>query len=340
MSKTLVKPIRISASRLKTLTSCTMLFYYQEIQRLPSSSHWKTRVGSAVHSVFECIMHPRRRALFKQIIESATFNAYDHPSILRYIRWYIAREDIPLSSVEEISELLNVAFLGIRRHFINSKGEYAPPPRFVNEHRFQLKVGEATMSGFIDLLILWGDTSPESEGGGSVFIPSGAIVIDLKTQGQKFTRAELPSNGQAIIYQLCVYKEWGIVPAVEFILLRHGPTVRTPDKHIQRVEPPSLAALLGLEDYISSTYDRVNQFSLEDALSAPNPDIGFCTRVCGYYKPFPYWVVCSPSDPQGLTPLSSHLSLDLASKASYPIEGSTILERRHAGCMSRWVAPS
>ncbi len=194
------------------------------------------------------------------------------------------------------------------------------------------------MSGFIDLLILWGE---EPKGAGQVFAPSGAIVIDLKTQGTKFTRAELPSNVQALCYQMATYRQFGIIPAVEFILLRHPPGPRSPDKHIQRVEPPTLSALLGLEDYIISTYQRVNQFTLEDALAFPTEDFGFCTRVCPYYKPFSYWVLCRTDDPKGLSPLSSHLSVDKAQEAcDNAANGSTILERYHKGCMSRWKESS
>ena len=35
-------PIRVSASRLKTLKDCTLLFWYTEVQRLPENTHWKT----------------------------------------------------------------------------------------------------------------------------------------------------------------------------------------------------------------------------------------------------------------------------------------------------------
>lgn len=274
-------------------------------------------------------MHPRRRGLFIKVIESGEFKVRDYPSIVRYIEAFFRRNDVTLSSVEEIGELANVAFLGIRKYFLDKGGKvYSPPPFFENERRFKLLIREATISGFIDLLILWGDTVDGQ------FVATHGVVVDLKSQGQKFTKADLPNNIQAAIYQAACHHEFGIIPAVEFIMVRHGPTARCPEKHIQRVEPPSLAILQGLEIYVASTYQRVNQFSLEDACQFPNPDEGFCTRVCSYYAPFTYWVVCSPEDSKGLEPVSSHLTLDSAKKACS--NGQTILERAHAGCRMRW----
>ena len=54
------RPIRISASRVKTLWDCSLKFYYQEVLGLPDSTHWKTKVGSVTHLVFECMMRKTR----------------------------------------------------------------------------------------------------------------------------------------------------------------------------------------------------------------------------------------------------------------------------------------
>ena len=104
-------------------------------------------------------MNPRRRALFIKIIESGEFKVRDYPSIVRYIETFFRRYDITLSSVEEIGELVNVAFIGIRKYFLDKEGKtYSPPPFFENERKFKVAIRDATAGGFIDLLILWGDT--------------------------------------------------------------------------------------------------------------------------------------------------------------------------------------
>lgn len=320
-------PIRISASRLKTLWDCTLKFYYQEILRLPDNTHWKTKVGSVTHLLFECIMNQRRlkrATLFRCIMETGLFNLFDHPELVRFVEWQLRREEIAdKATAADINELIKVAWLGIRPHFIstvNGETVYTPPPRWANEHRFQITLPSgAVISGFIDLLLVW---------------PDRAVVIDLKTQGAKFTKAELPHNIQAILYQLTCHEQEGFVPTVEFIMLRHGPTTRTPDKHIQRVEPPPLVTLEGLVNYVDGTYRRVNSFGLEDALVKPHEDSGFCERVCTHYAPHPYWVVCAHDDPEGIYPLSSHLELDKANRSCK--DGDMVIERFHKGCMARW----
>lgn len=334
------RTIRISASRLKTLNQCTMAFYYQEVLWMPQTTHWKTKVGSQVHAAFECLMRkdrPRRAALLRDILMRGIIVVPDPTTPLdrqfkalwRFIEWQLRRDGIAtMTTALEILDLLRVAFLGIRPYFVtpdaNGATKWTPPDHWTNEKRFKMTLPSgAVISGFIDLWLQWKDR---------------IVIIDLKSQGQKFTKADLPHNVQASIYQLAGFKETGIVPTVEFIMLRHGPTTRTPDKHIQRVDPPSRFALVGLEVYIDSVYLSVNQFGLQDAYSSPCADEGFCTRVCSYYKPYPYWLLISADDPLGAAPLSSHLSADLARAALVGAPpGTLILERAHKGCAIRWT---
>lgn len=322
-------PIRISASRLKTLWSCSLQFYYQEILNLPESVHWKTRTGSTLHKLFECIMRkdrPARAAVFQATMVSGTIHLPDHPSLTRFVNWQLRREGIDDKvTIAEIEELLRVAFLGIRPYFTTPEADgtftYTPPPDYRNEQRFQMTLPSgAVISGFIDLLLLW---------------PDRAVCIDLKTQARKFPREELPSNVQAMLYQTATFREHGLVPIVEFILVRHAPTLKTPDKHIQRVNPPSEVAIGGLIQYIDGIYLAVNKMTYEQALEHPHDDHGFCTRICTHYAPHPYWEVCAQDDPEGLKPLSRHLSLDKATTVAYD-GGHRVIERFHRGCAARW----
>lgn len=334
--------IRISASRLKTLWDCSLKFWYQEIIRLPSSSHPKTRVGSLTHLVFEVVMHPRRRAMFRRIMQTETFCVADYPVLVRFIKWQLKRWDlVGMATVEDIEELLHVAWVGIRPHFttrVKWEGDievlcYTPPDVFINEHRFQITLSSgAVISGFLDLVLLWGKVVD------GVFVAERVVVVDLKTQAEKFSRKELPSNVQAAMYQMVVEREHGgLIPAVEFIMLRHAPTKRHPQLHIQRVEPPSGGALRGLEEFIDHTYVRVNGFSMEDAFTHACTDSRHCEHKCSFLRPFTYWVLCAQGDPIGENPLEGHLSLDAATEALHngPI-GGHLIERRHKGCALRW----
>ncbi len=309
------QPIRISASRLKNLKDCSLSFWYSEIQKLPQATHWKTKVGTVSHLLFETILLPRRAALFRAILATDAFDITLYPQLVRFVAWQLRRMEVTLSSVEEVGRLVRVAFTTVKPHFdayfaALDAGKPAPF-RYYTEKRFQMQVGEAVMSGFIDLLLVW---------------PDRAQCWDLKTQREKFARADVPNNVQAILYQLACFREFGLIPAVEFIMLRHPPTARHPSLHIQRVESPSPAHLTGLEHYIEEMYQLVNQFGMKEALSHTHDDEGFCFRVCPYYKPFTYWALMDGDevDKTFLTP-----------PTEVP-KDRTLVELHHKGCLAKW----
>lgn len=303
------RQIRISPSRLKTLTDCSLRFYYAEIDRIPEGqSHIKTRVGTLIHLLFEMLMHPRRTPIFRAALEKG-FHVREHPSIVRFIHWYCHREVIHPYDIDEIGAMIDVAFLGIAPYFTSPD----PPIAHFNERRFQLSLGEhATIAGVIDLLLIWKDR---------------AVVVDLKSQGTKFPRASLASNIQAMVYQLSVHQQFGFIPTVDFIMVRHPPGPRAKDKHIQRVEPPSLDILQGLSVYLQDMYQVVNDFGFEEALSHPCDDGHYCQNFCPYLKPSTYYAV----QKDGVTIKSW---LDIPEEHEY--SGETLVKLRHGGCFAKW----
>ncbi len=313
-------PIRISASRLKTFKDCSLSFWYQEVKRLPQTTHHKTLQGSCIHSLFECLLVTKRAHILRAILRDG-FTLAAHPVVERFIRFYDTRHGIAPYEMSAMEGMLQVACTTIKPHFdlyfaALDAGE-PPPFTYHTEKRFQMQVGEATMSGFIDLLLVWADR---------------ALVMDLKTQREKFTRADVPNNIQAAIYQLACKREFGFVPAVEFIMLRHPPSKRYPVMHIQRVEAPSLAHLAGLEVYIEGMFGVVNALTEEQALSHPHDDEGFCKRVCQYHKPFTYWARVKCDDPKRI-PIETYLP---ARKPETVAKDEKLILMQHAGCVARW----
>lgn len=263
-------PIKVSASRLKTLEECSLRFYYGEIVGVPQGlSHIKARIGTLVHVIVEVIMNPRRSILFRHILDHGFRFSDCPPSLLRYIRWHCKRELIHEYDLDEIAAMVDVAFLGIKPYFADPLNR----PTYHNERRFELKLGDATISGFIDLLLLWSDR---------------CVVLDFKTQKIKFPKAELDSNIQAMLYQTAVSQEFGLIPTVDFIMLRHAPGPRASEKHIQRVQPHSKPILAGLSLYVQEMYKVVNNFTFEEACANPCKNDYFCKSFCPYLLPFDY----------------------------------------------------
>lgn len=316
--------VRISASRLKTLNQCSLKFWYEEFLRIPSKTHHKTHQGSAIHKVFELLMAPKRLPLFRALVLAPT-TAPIPVSVSRFFRSYDACHGMAPYEMADMLAMLRVAFIGIRPYFVDSAGAYSPPPRVLNEHRFQFELEEATISGFIDLLLVW---------------PDRAVVIDLKSQGKKFSAKELADNVQSVIYQLATHRETGFVPTVDFILLRHGPTPRTPLLYLQRVDPLSVGALGGLSQYLVDMYRVVNDFTFEDAVSSPLLDEGFCLRVCPHRQPSDYWALVPKEDPTVLTPLKTYPLDKPPTGDTYDATTQVLVKRSHHGCWARWPQPT
>ncbi len=323
--------LRISASSLKALTDCTMAFYYDRILKLPQKQWPRTIIGSLVHSIFECLRNPRHRKHYDLIVHSDKQGVSYQLStpLARLVNMWQEKYTIEQDLLTDLNELLHVGLNCIDFHWSAADLDPVTGARRVYgpEHAFHMKLADGVeVKGFID----------------DMAVVNGVMnVRDFKSAKNKPSMAELPNNVQALTYQAYCWLTFGLPARVEFVYLRHGPTKRTPTKHLQIVEPASPTVIAGFLDYVSHIYGRINQFTLEDALQSPHEDIFFCQRVCTHYAPHPYWVLCKADDPKGLSPLSSHLSVDKAQEAcDNAANGSTILERYHKGCMSRWKESS
>jgi hypothetical protein len=131
-------------------------------------------------------------------------------------------------------------------------------------------------------------------------------------------------------------EKFGKPSFVEFVMLRHPPTSRTPNKHIQVVAPLNAHQLGGLREYLREMGKVMNDFSLEDGLKSPCTDIGFCQRVCSFYAPLDYWAIVSKTDPTR-APIKT-FALD---KAPTEWDRSTqeLIKCHHDGCLAKWRQP-
>ncbi len=273
----MANPIKISASRVKTLVTCSMLFYLQEIEKLPQKQWPRTHHGTAIHQIFEMILDkskPKRAKWLKDIILNG-FNIDDYPSIARYFRFYnVNKGKLEPYTDKEMGEMLDVAFLGIKSYFLDNKGQFYLP-KYSNEKRFEIDLGAGKISGFIDFIVYISDKYYK--------------IIDLKSQRNKFKQEEMADNIQGLMYQLAIWEEHKATSDAEFILLRHPPTKRTPNKHIQVTPQATPAQLNGLKVYLQELYSIVNGgFGLREGMARPCEDSGFCRNVCTYFNEFNY----------------------------------------------------
>ena len=296
------KPKVLSASRLKTFLSCSWIYYCQYILRLPDKTHPKTKIGSLAHTIFECLQKPRHRKHY-DLIMSGKKSIYNSPVIARLVKIFLAKNKDVIQKISDDLDALTI--LGLSTDFFPANAEKVMPP----EHEFIMDIDGMKIKGFIDLLIFYKDKIK---------------IRDYKSQGKRFTEEEMENNIQAGIYQLYANREFKMPAEVEFIMLRHPETSRTPNKHLQIVKPYSESELDGFVEYLKYLNEQVQ--NLDESNAADNlkvhTDDGFCKRVCQFKDPKTYYILL---DKDGQIVQSSDSPYELKANKEQKIESKTYL---------------
>lgn len=314
--------IRLSASRLKSLKQCSWKFWLNEVIKLPEATHPKTIVGSIAHSILEALKKQRHYKHYMMIIgkyddgsgflgPEAIPSIYNSPAVDRLVKFWLVKN--PTVTAELIESLDKMVLLVLEEtNFFDDGATKVFDP----EHEFLFKIdGKYEIKGFLDKLAIYG--------------PKG-LITDYKTQGKKFTQDELDENIQAAIYQMYVYKFFGVPADVEFVMLRHPPKGKDLKKHIQVVPAKTPAELRGIEIYLMHMGKIFQDFTIEYArnnILGNDPDArkhGFCNYVCQFKDPFAYQSIL---DFEGK--LVKNCGMDQTIELK---QGESIEIRQHKGC--------
>jgi len=269
MSETKLLTRKVSASSLKQLAKCTMQFYLSRYEKLPEKVWPRTVAGSLVHIILECLYPLKHRKHYNIIKKEKT--VYASPAIARLIKRWKIKYAI---SDEVIADIDGMVMLAINNtNFLDEGAKVSYPPE--HEFKIQLRNG-GLIIGFIDRMAEY-----ENEW----------IITDWKSQRERFTSSEVADNFQSLMYQLYVWKTFNKLASVRYIMLRHPPTSRTKEKHLQITPPPTPEQLIGFEYYLEQMAELFNNFGPKEAKARYCEDTGFCERVCSYRRPFSYLVV-------------------------------------------------
>ena len=257
---------RISASRLKALDACTMQFYLSEYLKLPQKVWARTVVGTVCHAILECLYRDKHRKHYDAIKMAGTI--YASKAVARQLKMWQDKELIGQDLINDVDGMIMVV--------INNSNflDEGATKRFEPEHEFRLELKNGgIVKGFIDRLAQFSKSF---------------IISDYKSQRNRFTAEEVKSSFQSLVYQLYVFKTFGALAEVDYLLLRHPPTKRTPNKHLQITPPATPTQLAGFELYLEHMSKVVNNFTEDDAKCKYHGDTGFCDRVCSYRFKFDY----------------------------------------------------
>lgn len=263
--------IRLSASRIKNLLSCSWAFYCIEILKLTEITHPKTLVGSCAHSILECLLNPRHKKHYDLIL-SGKKSIYNSKSVTKLVQMWQNKYSLPQKLIDEVDAMILLVLT--QTNYTDEGATQKFPP----EQEFNLTIGgKYPMRGFLDRLAIFGDK---------------IIITDYKTQGKVFSQKELDENIQASVYQSYCKKKYGLPAEVHFIMLRHPPTRVNATKHIQIVPAKNDRELEGLEYYLEHMGAIFSNFTEKMAHTTfkCDSDEGFCWRVCQFRQKREYKV--------------------------------------------------
>ena len=240
--------IRLSASRIKELETCTWKFYCKNILKLGEDANPKTNVGTVVHLVLEMLVKRPKRTVFVR-----TDSVGNDKAIAKLINKNFAKFKIPHSFWKETIELIDYAVR--EEDFLSPDAIKTLPP----ETEFILNKDGYELKGVIDFTSLYADK---------------VVIRDYKTQAKLFTEEEVEFNIQDLIYQLYIHKEYKLPSYTEFWLVRH--------KLRQETKPASPELLEGLDLYLKELYAKLQKFDIKSAKSKFAKDDDYKKFICGF----------------------------------------------------------
>lgn len=260
------KERRLSASRVIEMNECSMKFYLKEFKNLPEKTWPRTIIGTVAHSVLEAIRRTKHKKHYDLIKEKGSI--YASSSIARLVKIWQNKEKIAQELIDDVDAMVMLVINDT--NFLDAGAIKTFDP----EHEFLLKLPSGGLvKGFIDRLAEYEDKFK---------------VTDYKSAREKFPKKKVLNSFQAFTYMLYIWKKFGKLAEVEFIMMRHPPTKRTPEKHLQVTKASSPELLDGFELYMDSLYLTLQNFDENLAKNNYCQDEGFCRNVCSYYRGFNY----------------------------------------------------
>lgn len=281
--------IPISASRLKTFSSCSWLYWSKYHLKLPDESNDGARRGSVVHKLFECLLNPRHRKYYDWIIENKY--AFSNPVLALFLNKQKSInglvnefDDKGFNNDQMIEEMILV---GLQLDFFCEGGKLQKAETFFD---YTNQDPVYRIVGYIDRLATYKNDSLLK-------------ITDYKTSSKKFDGKDEEFNMQNYIYSLYGKRVRRMDTFLEFLFLRF------PEEPILHAPMLSEEQLIGFEYYLAEINAKLLEFNEQDALSNlaakkgyPPKEDGFSgLLLCGYgkYKGHikkatgePYWV-CS-----------------------------------------------
>lgn len=108
--------ITLSASRIKTLETCSWTYWANYHLKLPQKNNSGAMRGTICHLVFELLLSPKHKKHFKSIMKSGNIEA--SPAITRLVDKHVKKDKLN----EEDREMIgNMILVGLNQDFLVKK---------------------------------------------------------------------------------------------------------------------------------------------------------------------------------------------------------------------------
>jgi len=251
-----MKLVRMSASRLDTMQSCSWIYWAKYILKIPDLSNEGSSRGTITHEILELLSKEKHSGVYDEIIQNDYI--YHNLAIKRIVEYHAKRLEI--NDFDNLSMINDMALVGLKNDFFGIN-EFGVPDRVVSEYNFDYEIDENkkkySINGFIDRAFIYDKAKI-------------ILIRDYKTSKQKFKGHKIEDNLQDSMYKLAMRKEYpGYSYLMEFEFLRF------PKNPMLRTEITTESEFEGIEYYLSYLQTILNSYDLEWAKSGCAKSKGF-----------------------------------------------------------------
>ena len=249
--------VRLSASKIKTLDTCSWLFFSKYHLKVPDTTNDGASRGTIVHLIFELLLKPKhKKKYFTKLKKSPTAILRIKP-VNRLLNKHAKRLNV--NDKDNMALIYQMLYVGFNHDFF-CKGN----KELREEDHFEIDGDNFVINGFIDK---------------KAFYKNKIDIWDYKSSKTKFNKEEIASNYQALMYSLATFKQEGVIPEVKFLFLRF------PDSPEQAAPKLTEEELDGFEIFLTELADLLSDYD-EDKAHENLAKNGHKYRwLCGSEKP-------------------------------------------------------
>lgn len=240
----------LSASKIKTLKSCSWLYWCKYHLKLPDKTNDGALKGEIVHLIFECLGIDRHVNHYNTILKKK--NVFASKAIKRLVLKHVKAKN--LNNPDHVEDIKEMIYKGLLYDFFGNK--YGKPSSVISEKEFEIMVDEDDIKykikGYIDKLFIYENKSI-------------VLIRDFKTNKKKYEGKEVTDNLQDNMYTLAIKKLYPELQNIkmEFLFLKQ----ETEEQILMEMQGKTKYEIIGFEHELTEYQKYADSFSEKIALT-------------------------------------------------------------------------